>query len=262
MSGSDETQRHASGNAVARRSLDDLLNTETKDQGSFQFAVPESSAVADLADQWLQVPELMLHQLTATLNGFCSKYFDHEHSEPSLDSCGDVDPGGSSFTLKAEFTDSLAFAVARVNLQTMAKAVESVRDIRPEVPFTSEILKSLYRASMPFDAGAFAKTVTEWVEALRRLAVWVKLQAPTSGIPQEVHGITLAMINSVRQNVRGKEDIRAKRLVSDLGTRATANLSLRVLEALGEFNGFDRSPTQSVAEKVRAIITQLRLAPP
>ena len=192
MSGSDESQKMSSSNTFLRRSISELLNTESDDHCGSQFAVTESSAVVELADQWLRDPELLLKQLTATLNGFCRKYFDHDYAEPSLDSCGDVDPGGSSFTLKAEFTDSLAFAVDCLNLQTMAKAVVSVRDTNPLVPFDPATLRRLLDAVNADDADAFAKAVAAWVQDLRRLAVWVKLQETVSAMPQQQSGPELA----------------------------------------------------------------------
>lgn len=261
MSCSDETQRMESGNTVARRFLDEFLHTECSDQGGFQFSVPEPGTVGDIADHWLRDPELMLKQLSGMLKSFCSKYFDHDCFEGGIDSDGNPDLGGSSFSLKPECTNSVAFTLACVNLQTIAKALDSVTDINPQVPFVSELLTNLRFASMPFNADEFAKAVTAWTIALRRLAVWVKLQATTTEMPQEVHGVTLAMIASARQEVRRNPNTTANVLTSNLGNRATANLSLRVLEALGEYSRFQRRPTPKVTAEVRTIIAQLQLAP-
>ncbi len=180
MSGSDESQRMSSSNTFLRRSISELLNTESDDHCGSQFAVTESSAVVELADQWLRDLESMLKQLAAALNHFCRKYFDCEYAESMLDSCGDVDAGGTSFRLKPEYENSTAFVIARTHLQTLAKAVDAVRDVNPQVPFASEIVKALYTTSMPFDADGFEKAVAEWVTALRRLGVWAELQTPTS----------------------------------------------------------------------------------
>ena len=42
------------------------------------------------------------------------------------------------------------------------------------------------------DADAFAKAVAAWVQDLRRLAVWVKLQETVSAMPQQQSGPELA----------------------------------------------------------------------
>jgi hypothetical protein len=113
---------------------------------------------------------------------------------------------------------------------------------------------------MPFDADGFEKAVAKWMTALRRLGVWVKLQAPSSEIPRDVHGITLAIVSDARRLISIQQNILATVLIPKLKTsKKTANLSLRVLEALGEYCGFRRRPTPKVTAEVLAIIQQLQL---
>jgi hypothetical protein len=201
----------------------------------------------------------MLKQLKDALDGYCSTYFDYEHSEAEIDSRRNVTPEGSVFNLKAQYANSLAFVIAQSHVQNVAKALESVRDINPSVPFDAALLVNLSRASMPFHATKFAKAVSECREGLRRLASWVKLLPPTSELPKEVHGVTVAMIESARKIARQNIRISATLLTNKLGNRKTANLSLRVLETLGEYSGFQRRPTPKIAAEVSSIIQQLNL---
>lgn len=73
-----------------------------------------------------------------------------------------------------------------------------------------------------------------------------------------IHGVSQSDIDDMRKFLRKGQT--AKSIMAKKGgSRQIRNLTLRVLEKLGEFKGFEKKPTENVAQRVEAIIKGLKI---
>lgn len=88
--------------------------------------------------------------------------------------------------------------------------------------------------------------------------------AEENDLTRSVHGISPEILNEARRQIKkhGKSTSTQVMLTKLKGAHGAKNLALRVLEELGEFQGFERRATADVSMQVEEIIRGLNLSRP